>query len=101
MSMISAEDLATHIPYGKDKAVSREFLCMLFGISDRAVRRLVHDARDAGHIIINDQTGAGYYRSDDPKDIIRQYRQNKSRALAILAQQKHLRRRLKDAGVEV
>ena len=67
MSMISAEDLATHIPYGKDKAVSREFLCMLFGISDRAVRRLVHDARDAGHIIINDQTGTGYYAAMTPR----------------------------------
>ena len=95
------ETLVSHIPYGKDKAVSREFLCLLFGMSDREVRRMIHKARDEGHIIINDQKGAGYYRSDDIDDIARQYRQNKRRALAILAQQKYLRSRLKEAGREV
>ena len=99
--MISTEFLVSHIPYGKDKAVSRRFLCLLLGMPDRAMRKAIQDARIEGHIIINDQTGRGYYRSDEPADILKQYKQNEHRAKSILVQQKHLRARLKDAGVEV
>nr|DAN54809.1 MAG TPA: dissimilatory sulfite reductase D [Caudoviricetes sp.] len=100
-TMMSTDEFASHIPYGKDKAVTREFLCLLFGMSDRELRRMIQAARNDGHIIINNQSGCGYYRSEDLDDIKTQYLQNRRRALSILVQQKHLRRRLKDAGVEV
>ncbi len=98
---MTTEYIVNHIPYGKDKAVSRRFLCLLLGMNDREMRRTIQQARIEGHIIINDQTGRGYYRSDDPADILKQYKQNDHRAKSILVQQKHLRARLKDAGVEV
>ena len=99
--MINTEYLVSHIPYGKDKTVSRHFLCLLLGTSDREMRRSIQQARIDGHIIINSQDGRGYYQSDEPSDILKQYKQNEHRAKSILVQQKHLRARLKDAGVEV
>lgn len=45
--------------------------------------------------------GRGYYRTNDPDEIACQYRQQRRRALSILAQQKHMRRLLKAAGREV
>lgn len=99
--MVSVEFLVENIPFGRDNAVSREYLCAVCKMGDRSMRQIIQQARDAGHIIINNQNGKGYYRSDELDDIERQYRQNRSRALSILVQQKHLRRRLKEAGREV
>lgn len=62
-TMMSTDEFASHIPYGKDKAVTREFLCLLFGMSDRELRRMIQAARNDGHIIINNQSGCGYYRA--------------------------------------
>ena len=99
--MINTEILIAHIPFGRENAVSRDYLAMLLGVTDREMRRLINQARNEGHIIINDQNGRGYYQSDDPDHIAKQYKQNQRRALSILVQQKHLRKRLKEAGREV
>ena len=46
-------------------------------------------------IIANCQDGSGYYRPETREDLENQYIQNQHRAMAILAQQKHIRRRLR------
>lgn len=97
--MATTIDVAAYIPTGKDRAVTREYLCRVTGLPDRAVREGIERARRAGNIIINDQSGAGYYKSEDIREIAKQYKQNERRALSILSYQKHLRRRLKEAGV--
>jgi hypothetical protein len=91
-------EIVNYIGTGKENAITRDALCAIMNMSDRAVRQAIEDARHSGHIILNDQDGAGYYMTDDIKDIERQYRQNERRALSILHYQKHLRRRLKAAG---
>lgn len=83
---------------GKENAVTRRSLCRLTGLSDRAVRETIEQARHEGYIILNDQDGTGYYMTADIDAIERQYRQNQSRALSILHYQKPLRRALKEAG---
>jgi hypothetical protein len=90
-----------YIPFGRENAVTRQVLCALTGLSDRKVRKLIEDARREGCIICNDQDGAGYYQTADLDEIESQYRQQRSRALSILSQQKHMRRLLKAAGREV
>ena len=95
------EEVLACIPFGVESAVSRSYLSAKLGMPDRAVRKCIQNARTAGHIIINDQSGRGYYQSDDIDHIEKQYRLNKSRAMSILVQQKYLRRRLKEAGREV
>lgn len=89
------------IPYGKENAITRKQLRHMSGKSDRDVRQDIEDARRVGCIIINNQDGKGCYRTDDLDEIKRQYYQNRSRAMSILVQQKFLRKRLKEAGIDV
>lgn len=89
------------IPEGKENAVSREVLATRLGLPDRTVRKLIEEARDRGELICNDGDGEGYYRSYDICQIERQYRVDKSRALAVMKRLKTMRRMLNDAGKEV
>ena len=67
-------------------------------MSDRKIRKEIELARLRGEIILNDQDGVGYYRSENVMSLKRQYKQNEHRAKTILAQQKYIRRKLKEAG---
>ena len=93
--------IETYIPFGRENAITRQELCSLTKLSDRKVREQIEQARREGNIIINKQDGRGYYRTNDPDEIACQYRQQRRRALSILAHQKHMRRLLKAAGREV
>ena len=79
---------------GKENALTRAELCDMMKVTDRAVRLMIAEARAEGAIIINAQDGKGYYLSEDPADLRRQYNSNRRRALSILRQQKFLRRKL-------
>jgi hypothetical protein len=89
-------DIMTYIPMGKENAISRRELVYLTMLPDRQVRKLIQAARDQGEVILNDQDGKGYYTSDDLVELRRQYNTNRRRALSILRQQKHIRRRLRE-----
>ena len=99
ISPITAQ-LADIIPFGRTNAISRESLADKLNLSDRKMRMAVSLARREGLVIINDQGGDGYYRSDDVTDIRRQLNQTHNRALALLAQEKHLKDRIKAAEGE-
>ena len=90
-----------YLRQGRENARTRQELCILTGYSDRAVRNEIEELRRNGHIIINNQDGKGYYLTDSLVEIERQYKQNRSRAMSILVQQKYLRSRLKAAGKEI
>ena len=94
-------DIIDYIPHGKDNAITRAELCSITNLQDRPVRELIETARRNGTIILNDQDGKGYYISDNLSDIKRQYHQNNSRAMSILVQQKFLRRKLKESGIDI
>ena len=89
-------NILDYIGTGKANAVTRRELCARLNLPDRTIRRLIEAERNKGAIIINDQDGEGYYQSDELKDLLAQYRLNRSRAHSILRQQKHLRRRIMD-----
>ena len=86
------------IPFGKANAVRREKLAEQTGLCDRTIREAIEALRRT-YIILNDQDGAGYYRSYDPEDIMRSYRQERTRALAILYRLKPMRVLLRGAGL--
>ena len=88
------QGILRYLEIGKDKAKTREQLCELSGLCDRVVRREIEALRDKGIIIINNQDGKGYYISEDVEEMQRQFRQNQARAMSILRQQKHLRKRM-------
>ena len=87
------------IPFGKDKAIDRFALAEKVGLPDRQARKCIEELRGHSYIILNDQDGKGYYRSYDADDIYRAFRQERSRALAILRRMKEMRRVLKGAGL--
>jgi len=91
-------NIERYIPTGRENAITRPNLCRASGLNDRAMRIEIEEARNRGVIIINNQDGRGYYQTDDIREIENQYKQNDSRAMAILVQQKHLRQRLIQAG---
>jgi hypothetical protein len=90
-------NIINNIGTGKENAITRTALCAITGLSDRAVRQAIEDARHDGQIIINEQRGGGYYRPSCIEDIERQFKQNEHRALSILHYQKFLRRAIKAA----
>lgn len=89
-------NIENYIGVGKQNAVTRAELSALLNLPDRKVRRLIQEARERGEIIINSSDGAGYFRSNEIADIERQMRTNNNRALAVLRQQTHLRRKLRE-----
>lgn len=90
-------DITNFIGTGRENAVTRGELVSLLNLPDRTIRRLIQEARDRGEIIINDQSGAGYYMSNDLGEMKRQLALNNSRALSVLRQQKYLRRKIAEA----
>jgi DNA-binding transcriptional ArsR family regulator len=94
-------EIVKQIPHGRENAIARDELAKRLDMGDRSLREQIERARRAGILIVNDQSGRGYYITDDIQEIAEQYRRNERRALSILSQQKHLRRRLKAAGVMV
>ena len=92
-----AEIVLDAIPYGKDRAVTREDLEARTGLPDRQVRKAIEEIR-RNHIVLNDQDGKGYYRSYDLDDIERFYRQERARALAVLYRMKPMRVLLRGGG---
>lgn len=90
-----ADLVAHYIPFGRENAIRRDELAARMGMTDRNMRRTISRAKRKGLVIINDQGGDGYYRSEDLKDLRRQLRQTHSRALSILAQEKSLKERIR------
>lgn len=61
------------IPIGKRNSILRSQLCMLWKMSDRQVREKIAQLRSMDNgddfVIVSTSNNAGYYRSDDRKDI--------------------------------
>ena len=77
------ELLVSFLGRSRDAARSRDSLCYLMQRSDRAVRKIIEEARNRGYVILNDQSGRGYWLSEDPKEIEAWYRQVRSRAISV------------------
>ena len=73
------------IPEGEENAIPKAELAEALGISDRALRQLVHRERRMGcQILTNCQTG-GYYRPADPSDSMRFVHSMRHRAAETVA----------------
>lgn len=79
---------------GKANAVTRQDLVKLSGLNDRELRNQIEAARRSGIPIANDQDGNGYYICDSLPELKNQFRRNYNRAVSILSQQIHLRRKI-------
>ena len=93
-------NICDFIPTGKENAIRRDTLVNMLNLPDRTVRRMIQEARDRGEIILNSQDGAGYYMSHDLGELKRQVKRNNSRAMSVLRQNTHLRRKIKELEVQ-
>ena len=94
MKSETTEMLLGALKTGKENAVSRQSLALLFDGSDRNMRRAVAQARLEGVCICNEQDGGGYYLPDTQEELKRQYYQTLNRAMAIFAQLKYIREKM-------
>ena len=67
--------------YGKENAIPSKILAQALGFrSVRELQKAVEGERAAGAVILCDSQGAGYYLSDDPKELMRFTRTLNARA---------------------
>lgn len=94
----TTEIIGEILSYGNriPRGALRAILSLKLGrsITDRQMRHYIEIARQEGLVIGNEQDGRGYYIPETLKELEITYRQNQSRALAILKQQKHIRRKM-------
>lgn len=89
-------NITAFVGVGKENATPREQLVATLNLSDRTVRRLIEEARCNGELILNDSDGAGYYISNDIRDLRKQYKTNENRVMSIWRQQIYLSRKIKE-----
>ena len=72
-------ELLELIPYGKENAVSREYLSKLTGWNGRKVRWEIKRLLKNGEHILSSSSAKGYWRSDDPDEIEKFLRESDKR----------------------
>lgn len=76
-------NIKEYIPVGHENAVSRQFLCTVTGLNDRALREAISKARETT-CICNSSDGKGYYIPSTVHQAIRYQNQELSRVKSIL-----------------
>lgn len=89
-------NICEFIPTGKENAIRRADLVARLNLPDRTIRNMIEAARKKGALILNDQSGAGYYISEDIGELKQQLKRNDNRAFSVLTQNVHLRRKIKE-----
>lgn len=93
------EELVKYIGVGKEHATTLLALTWLTGEPERQIRREIARLREEGELICNEQDGKGYYYATELDEVLKQYRQDRSRFLSIAKRIKTARRILKRAGL--
>ena len=83
--------LQEHLGHGKANAVRREELCLLSGLSDRDMRKMIMRAKFDGLCVSNAQDGKGYFIPVTEEEVRAQLAQEERRAKKILVPQKNLK----------
>lgn len=98
---MAVTELIAVLGEGRERAKTRRELSRALDVSDRALRNLIADAREAGYAIINNQDGKGYYLATDPADMLRFVRQEDARARSIFRATAPVKKALKREGIRI
>ena len=90
------ELIASVLKMGKRNAISRDALCEITGLSDRMNRRLIHDLRKDGSIILSNTDTGGYYYPSTITEAVRCERSMNSRAIKCFEASKAMRNWIKE-----
>lgn len=90
------DNVLVHIGTGKENAVTREKLCLLTGMTDRAIRATIEEAKTNGYVIINN--GSGYYKPeiDEVEELRRYIKKQENRAKTIFRELRNYKAYLAD-----
>ena len=70
------------IPFGHKNAVTRKYLSMITGYSDRKIREMIERECTRAHPILNMQDGKGYFQPDENEIyLVRLYRAQENRRM--------------------
>lgn len=90
------------IPIGRDNAITRPELAAKWGVSDRLARHIIAKLRAEdngdGYVIVSFSSRTGYYRTNDPQEILHFKREMVKRARNTFAPLKKARRVLRQNG---
>ena len=90
-------EILEYIPFGKEKAVSREHLTMMTGLNDRVCRKLIQKAREEGARVMSSSQQAGYWIAENEEEWERFCKEQERRIRSIV---KVLRRKEEVKGQE-
>lgn len=76
------------------REILSETLCKK--VSDRMMRKMIETAKNEGMVICNAQDNKGYFLPSTIKELEKQLQSNERRAMAILRQNKFIRREIND-----
>jgi biotin operon repressor len=80
---------------GIENAISLEYLCSYYGVSERVVRKFLHHARTNGIPILSSTKYGGYYLPKDQKEAQEFIRSQTNRAKACFASLKAVKEYVK------
>lgn len=92
------------IPIGKDKAITYPELCELWRMSERTVRRTLHDLsywdNNDPYILIRSGRGKGFYRTTDETEIELYRRECMNKAKRMFAPIRKIKRVMREKVVQ-
>ena len=88
------EIISSFIPHGKDNAIKMSALAAALHASERDVRRLIHEARCNGAVIIGDNHG--YYLPETREELLPYYLTARKRSVSGLKALKATKRKLEE-----
>lgn len=86
--------LADYIPYGRENAISTARLAARLDMSVRQMRRLIHEARVNGMLILSGNPG--YWRSDDLEELKAFYKRMRHLGIGTFSAAKVARLKIKE-----
>lgn len=90
--------LMEQIPCGKANGISMMQLAIQMNMSERELRKHIHDARCAGYIIASGNTG--YYIPENDTELLECHRRLRSMHISGLSALSAIRKQLKQRGID-
>ena len=88
------EIISSFIPHGKDNAIKMSALAAALHTSEREVRKIIHEARCNGAVIIGDNHG--YYLPETREELLPYYLTARKRSVSGLKALKATKRKLEE-----
>ncbi len=94
------ERILSLLKVGRENATTTEELCLATGLHKRVLQKFIHEAREAGYLIISLSDVRGYYFPETKEDVLAFKNQMMSRAIDIFRAIKSAKQFLENSSFE-